>query len=288
MDRSQLAELIGTWRWEHLVDDPDLRRLESESWQFWPSPAEPGALVGRYLRQVVVQSATEPFACNGAHRYEQRATFELVARPRRGWVEIVETDYRPQPSPCDHGFRRLGGYRAHVARGRARLALDDGEQVLWQIDASLPAPPQAPWPDDAGPFAGPWRWSNVALDEQGLWRREEEQWSFMGEGAVVEPSALRDGATFSARYVRRVTVSTPDGRELSCAGAPSFGFEDRVTLEGARRDGILLLRELAIAAGEHPCLREHPIRVLDTATFEVAGTSLDLEWRGKRRQVLRR
>lgn len=291
--RDQLAvmQLLGTWRWEHVVDEPGLRRLESEVWQFWPSAGPHGdrgaTLSGRYRRQLTVTSAEEPFLCNGAPTYEQRATFELVAEARGGELEIVETGYRAQPSPCDHGFRRLGRYRVKVTRGRALLLFDEGAQVLWRVDERVPTP-QPPWPQDGGPLAGAWRWSNAALDDQGLVQEEDERWELTGDAAHLPPASLRDGATFTASYTRRVTVRSPDGAALPCAGAPAYGFEDRYLLEGKRRDGILLLRELAVAAGEHPCLRERQTRTLDTATVEVAGEHLLLEWRGKRRQLLRR
>ncbi len=288
--RDQLAvtSLLGTWRWEHVVDDPGLRRLESEEWQFWPDGGRGATLAGRYRRALVVSSSGDPFLCNGASRYEQRATFELVARAQGGELEIIETGYQAQPSPCDHGFRKLGRYRVKVTRGRALLLFEEGAQVLWRVEAQAPAPPLQPWPQDGGALAGAWRWSNVALDDQGLVQEEEERWELTGDAALLPPASLRDGDTFTASYTRRVTVRSPDGAELPCAGASAYGFEDRYVLEGKRRDGILLLRELAVAAGQHPCLRERQTRVLDTATVEVEGEHLVLEWRGKRRQLLRR
>lgn len=291
--REQLAvtQLLGTWRWEHVVDEPGLRRVESEQWQFWPErgpdAGRTATLAGRYRRQLAVTSADEPFLCNGAQRYEQRATFELLARAHGDELEILETGYQAQPSPCDHGFRRLGRYQVKVTRGRALLLFEEGAQVLWRVDERVPTP-APPWPQDGGPLAGAWRWSNAALDDQGLLQEEDERWELTGDAAHSPPGSLRDGATFTASYTRRVTVRSPDGAELPCAGASAYGFEDRYVLEGKRRDGILFLRELAVAPGQHPCLRERQTRVLDTATVGVDGEHLVLEWRGKRRQLLRR
>lgn len=287
-DHLAVMALLGTWRWEHVVDEPELRRLESEEWQFWPDDGRGATLLGRYRRALVVTSSGDPFLCNGAARYEQRATFELVARSQGGELEIAETGYQAQPSPCDHGFRKLGRYRVKVTRGRALLLFEDGAQVLWRVDEQVPSVPLSPWPRDGGALAGAWRWSNAALDDQGLVQEEDERWELTGDAAHLAPTSLRDGATFSASYTRRVTVRSPDGAELPCAGGSAYGFEDRYVLEGKRRDGILLLRELAVAAGQHPCLRERQTRVLDTATVEVEGEHLVLEWRGKRRQLLRR
>lgn len=287
-DHLAVLGLVGTWRWAHVVDDPGLRRLEREIWQFWPTAAPGAELAGRYLREVTVRSATEPFECNQARTYQQRATFELLAVAHGGALEIVETGYQAQPSPCDHGFRRLGRYRVELRRGRAHLQFEDGEQTLWRVDDQVPSPPAPPWPTESPPFAGAWRWQNRDRDDQGLWQLEEERWDLGGPAALTPPAQLRDGATFGAIYTRRVTVESPDGAPLPCAAGPRYGYEDRYLLEGQRRDGILLLRETAVAAGEHPCLRDRAVRTLETATLEIIGEELVLEWRGKRRQVLRR
>ena len=259
-DHLAAVSLIGTWRWAHVVDDPGLRRLETETWQFWPVANPDAVLRGRYLREVEVSSAAEPFVCNQARRYRQRASFELEVVAHDGVLEIIETDYLAMPSPCDHGFRRLERYRAHVRRGRAALEFPQGRQTLWQIDEAVPSPPAPPWPHATAPLAGTWRWSNRARDEQGLWQTETEHWEFSGDGALTSPAELRDGATFAAIYARRVTVESPEGADLACAAAPRYGFEDRYLVEGKRRDGIIVLRETAVAAAEHPCLRGRSVR----------------------------
>jgi hypothetical protein len=51
---------------------------------------------------------------------------------------------------------------------------------------------------------------------------------------------------------------------------------------------VLAIRETAVSAGDHACLRARRARSLDSATLEVRGDFLVLEWRGKRRQVLHR
>ena len=289
--------LAGTWEWAHVVDEPGARRLERETWK-WRHDSGPGTLRGQYLREVTVRSATLPFACNQAMEYRQRAWFEVRARalprvrgqgdarnPDRADLEIVEVSYRHEPSPCDHGFRKLGRYRVFVDRGRAALVFPEGRQTLWRTSAQGgPMPP--PWEETPPSLGGAWRWTSEGLDEQGMSRREEERW----ELSLVDPPlpAAEHAKVFDGIYVRRVVISSPDGAVIACAGAPSYGFEDRYVVDGKRRGALIAVRETAVSAGAHPCVRDRADRALDSATLEPMGDALVLDWRGKRRQILSR
>ncbi len=322
--------LSGTWEWAHVVDDPGLRRLEREVWR-WQPATTPGVLRGAYLREVTVRSATLPFSCNQARQYQQRAWFEVEARivpprpPRpppppaaaatagaaepdeataaEGELEIVEKSYRAEPSPCDHGFRKLGRYRAFAHGGHVVLHFPEGRQTLWRTAAAEAtaahpaAAPRPPWERAPAPLGGAWRWSSRSTDEQGLVRREEERWELAVTSAFTPCVSCGFGAfallaehavLFDGVYTRRVTVESADGAELPCAGAAAYGFEDRFVVEGRRRGALIALRETAVAAAPHPCLQDRDERSLDSATLEQLGDHLLLDWRGKRRQVLHR
>lgn len=289
----------GTWQWAHLVDEPSGRRLEREEWRWIPG-ARPGVVHGHYLREVTVRTAGEPFACNQDRVYTQRAWYEVEARavkepgkPARH-IEIVETAYRTEPSPCDHGFRKLGRYLATVRGDRAVLIFPEGRQTLWRTDATG-GPLPVPWETAPAPLSGAWRWESQSLDEQGHLRREDERWELAltdasfdrgleaGLAAAAEHTKIFDGV-----YTRTVTVQSRDGSLIPCAGAPSYGFEDRYVVTGKRRGPLIAVKETASAAGQHPCLRDRPRRDLDSATLELEGAHLVLDWRGKRRQVLHR
>jgi hypothetical protein len=310
--------LRGTWQWAHLVEEPGLRRLERETWSWHPTRGAhaPGVLRGSYLREVTVRSSLLPFACNQDQQYTQRAWYEVEAHPvppsarrRRGEpapgeappeppgdLELVELSYRTEPSPCDHGFRKLGRYRAFSSEGRLLLRFPEGQQTLWRTsDERGPARP--PWEQRPARLGGSWQWRSVSTDEQGLVRREEEHWELAVAAAFVPCLGCGFGAfaplaehakLFDGIYTRRVTVESADGAAIPCAGAAAYGFEDRFILEGRRHGPVIALRETAVAAAPHPCLRARDERSLDSATLEQQGEHLVLDWRGKRRQVLHR
>ena len=85
-----------------------------------------------------------------------------------------------------------------------------------------------------------------------------------------------------------MTVRSPDGKNLACAKAPSWSFDEAYVLRGQREEEHWHFYELAVEAGGHPCLGPTPKRTTDEATAEQIGDYLVLEWRGKRRQILYR
>jgi hypothetical protein len=273
-----LTDLIGGWRWQLRTSEAGTTRVETETWRFRPAPGMPSQLVGRYLREVEVRSDDRvPFACNQRPWYRQRAMFDVTVEATATAFAVRETVYQAEPSPCDHGFRHLGGYTGELAGNRFRLSWDDGRQTLWQTDDALADLPGSPWP--ALPqIAGPWRWDATSYDAAGDLHDESEWWE------LTRRSATRIDGT----YRRRVTVRSPDGTAITCAGAPAWSFDDAYVIEGQREDEHWHFYERAVDAADHPCLQATPRRNLDEATAEQIGDHLVLEWRGKRRQVLYR
>jgi hypothetical protein len=275
------AKLAGDWRWILRTDEAGTSRVETEDWHLAPSPSAPLQLVGRYVRTVEVRSLDRvPFRCNERPWYRQRAVYDVSVALGSGAnrFDISETGYATEPSPCDHGFRHVGAYRATLTGDRLALAWDGGAQTLWKTDSEQrPLPPQ-PWPARFE-LAGPWRWDATSYDADGNLRDESEWW---------ELTRRSDAGVIDATYRRRVTTRSPDGSPIACAGAPSWAFDDVYVLQGEREEDHWHFRELAVEPGDHPCLRATPKRILDEATAEQIGDFLVLEWRGKRRQVLYR
>jgi hypothetical protein len=273
-----LADLIGGWRWMLHTSDAGTTRVESETWRFRPAPGVPTQLVGRYLREVEVRADDRvPFACNQRPWYRQRAVYDIALQTTATGFAIRETDYRTEPSPCDHGFRHLGGYAGDAAGERFTLSWDGGSQTLWQTDADLTELPGTPWP--ALPVVtGPWRWDATSYDDAGNLRDESEWWEI----------TRRSETELDITYRRRVTVRSPDGAIIACAGGPQWSFDDAYLLDGEREEEHWHFHERAADPGDHPCLQATPRRSLDEATAEQLGDYLVLEWRGKRHQVLYR
>jgi hypothetical protein len=274
-----ITDLIGGWHWVLRTREAGTTRVETETWRFRPAAGDPSQLSGRYVREVEIRSDDRvPFGCNQRPWYRQRALFEVaVGRNPVGGFTVRETNYQTEPSPCDRGFRRLAAYTATGDGERFTLSWDGGNQTLSQSDGELAELPVSPWPD-APVLAGPWRWDATSYGDAGDLRDEAEWWEITQRGADQ----------LDATYRRRVTVRSPDGADLACAGAPSWSFDDAYVLDGEREAGHWHLRERAADPGDHPCLRATPRRSLDEATAEQIGDYLVLEWRGKRRQVLYR
>ncbi|HEY0195261.1 MAG TPA: hypothetical protein VGC42_29300 [Kofleriaceae bacterium] len=273
-----LTDLVGTWRWTLRTQEGGTTRIEAETWRFRPVDGAPNRLVGRYVREVEVRSDDRvPFGCNQRPWYRQRATFELAVEPTRNGFAVRETDYRAEPGPCDHGFRKIGAYTGTLDGNRLQLHWDGGVERLWHVDAAVAELPAPPWPAEP-PLAGPWRWDATSYDDAGNLRDESEWWELTRRGAD----------RLDATYRRRVTVRSPDGANIACAGAPSWTFDDGYVLDGQREEEHWHFYERAADPGSHPCLAPTPKRSLDEATAEQIGDYLILEWRGKRHQVLYR
>ena len=274
-----LSDLVGGWRWLLRTSEAGTTRVESETWRFRPTPGAPTELSGRYLREVEVRSDDRvPFACNQRPWYRQRAIYDVTVEPTPGGFALRETDYHTEPSPCDHGFRRLGRYAGrrrrralHAALGRRR------PDRCGRSTATSPSCRPSPWPSSPE-VTGPWRWDATSYDDAGELRDESEWWEI----------TRRDDTRLDISYRRRVTVRSPDGAAIACAGGPSWSFDDAYLLDGEREEEHWHFHERAYSPGEHPCLRAYPRRSLDEATAEQLGDYLVLEWRGKRRQVLYR
>lgn len=275
-----LAEVIGTWRWLLRTTSDGTTRIEDEEWRFRPG-SSPTQLLGRYVRTVEVRSDDGvPFQCNQRPWYRQRAVFDVTVEPRPdkgGGFSIAETEFRTEPSPCDHDFRHLGTYAAELVGDQLLLAWDGGTQSLLHIDSASPELAEDPWPSVSTPY-GSWRWNASSFDDEGAIHDETEWWEI----------TRRSATQLDGTYRRRVTVRSPDGRDLACANAPSWTFDDAFLFDGQREEEHWHLYERAVDPGDHPCLRTTPRRALDEATAEQRGDSLVLEWRGKRRQVLYR
>ena len=274
-----LADVVGTWRWLLRTQSEGTTRIEDEEWRFKPG-AKPTQLVGRYVRSVEVRSDDRvPFQCNQRTWYRQRAVFDVTVdiRPGATGYSITESEYRAEPSPCDHGFRHVGAYTAQITGDHLQLAWDGGQQALLHIDRAVPELAEDPWPL-APPLVGAWRWDAISYDDEGNIHDESEWWEL----------SRRSETQIDGTYRRRVTVRSPDGRNLACANAPSYSFDDAFVFDGQREEEHWHFYERAVDPGDHPCVRLTPRRALDEATAEQRGDSLVLEWRGKRRQVLYR
>ncbi len=280
-----MAQLVGGWRWMHRTSEAGTTRVEDESWRFRPMPGVPTQLVGRYVRTVDVRSDDRrPFQCNQRPSYRQRAVFDVRVELTRTGFAVRESEYRAEPSPCDHGFRKVSDYAATLAGQRLTLRWAGGSQTLWRTDddgapagAAPGELPPEPWP--ATPkVEGTWRWGLTSFDDEGNVHDESEWWQI----------TRRTETQLDATYRRRVTVRSADGKPLACAGAPSWTFDDAYVLDGQREEEHWHFYERASEPGDHPCLRITPRRNLDEATAEQLGDYLVFEWRGKRRQVLYR
>lgn len=272
-----LTDLVGGWRWLHRTTEAGTTRIETENWRFVKTDS-PSKLAGRYVRSVEVRSDDHtPFQCNQRPWYRQRAVFDVDVEMTATGFTIKETGYRAEPSPCDHGFRKVGDYTAELTGDRLTLKFPGGKQTLIQIDEDRRDLPGEPWPG-VPTLAGPWRWSAVSYDDDHNLRTEYEWWEI----------TKRTDTTVDATYRRRVIVTSGDGKPIACANATTWQFDDAYVLDGVREEEHWHFHELAVEPGDHPCLQATPKRNLDEATAEQLGDYLVLEWRGKRRQILYR
>jgi len=273
-----LRDLVGDWRWLYHADEAGTSRVEDERWRFERDPGNANRLLGRYLRSVEVRALDrEPFHCNQRPWYRQRALYDVTAELDGDQFVIRETGYTTEPSPCDHGFRHMADYRATPRGDQLALSWGDGSQTLWQIDDAAAPLPEAPWPQSYTP-EGAWQWDASSYDADGNIHDEHEWWEITRRGDT----------RLDATYRRRVTVRSPDGKVIPCAGAASWSFDDAYVLDGQKEEEHWHLWERAVSPGDHPCLRATPRRTLDEATAEQIGAFFVMEWRGKRREILYR
>jgi|MudIll2142460700_1097286.scaffolds.fasta_scaffold02831_3 hypothetical protein len=272
-----LVDLVGGWRWMLRTTEVGTTRVEDERWRFRPVPNVPSKLVGRYVRDVEVRSDDRIiFQCNQRPWYRQRAVFDVEVDITKAGFAVRETEYHAEPSPCDHGFRKVGAYTAELAGERLDLRWPDGVQTLWRVDDDPGELPADPW--SAAKIEGSWRWDMTSFDDEGNVHDESEWWQI----------TRRTETQLDLTYRRRVVVRSPDGKPIACAGTPSWSFDDAYVLDGQREEEHWHFYERATEPGDHPCLRVTPRRNLDEATAEQLGDYIVLEWRGKRRQVLYR
>lgn len=274
-----LMDIVGGWQWIHRATEQGTSRIEKETWRFRPTVINGvSRLAGRYIRDVEVRSDDRvPFQCNQRPWYRQRAVFDVVVELAPAGFVVRETEYRAEPSPCDHGFRHMADYEAELGGQRLWLRWGTGVQTLWRVDDELAELPEDPWPSTPE-ITGAWRWDMTSFDDEGNVHDESEWWHV----------TRKDETHLHATYRRRVTVRSPDGSTITCAGAPSWTFDDAYILDARREEEHWRFYEVASEPGDHPCLRVTPRRSLDEATAEQLGDYLILEWRGKRRQVLHR
>lgn len=274
-----ILDVVGDWRWIYRTEEAGTSRVEDETWRLRPDPGGPSHLVGRYLRTVEVRSTDgSVFQCNQRPWYRQRAVFDVTIDLEGQGLAIRETSYDAEDSPCDHGFRHLGSYRGEPKGNRLVLHWDGGTQTLWQVDNAAAELADSPWKNKPRDPTGPWRWQMSSFDDDGNIRDEAEWWEI----------TRRTDTRLDATYRRRVTVRQPEGKNISCANAPSWSYDDAYILEGQKEEEHWHFYEVAVEPGDHPCTRVTPKRTTDEATAEQIGDYFVLEWRGKRRQILYR
>jgi hypothetical protein len=277
VDRIAPASLVGEWHWIHHTDEAGTRRVEEERWQFVAPAAS--TITGRYVREVVVTSTGDtPFECNQSTSYTQRAAFDVVVETAAGGPIVRETAYRVEPSPCDHGFRKLATYRATVGDTTATLRWDSGEATLLRTGPAPAALAEPAWPGDNPRADGAWTWRATWTEARGPVIHGEEDW----ELDVAETGAI------TGTVNRRIETRDPSGATIACAGADRWVLGERIAIDGSRDGDTFRLFEVGVEVVPHPCIARAGSRVHDAATATLIGDHLVIEWRGKRRQVLRR
>lgn len=320
---ARVHEIIGTWRSINHSTRDGARIIEDERWEF-PRGAPATA---RYQRIVTVSSLSgAPFACNQRPQYQLITNFELSVDRSAAPLVARETSYEALPSPCDHGLRQLGSY-AVFNQGGHLVALHGGQQQTLWPSTTPPRPAPVPslagvWTrtlvsEDT---------SGATYTEHELWRFAPGKFESADTATTPEPDTtppqapaapapsapvpaapgapaetpppapqlaandpLAAPVALRADYRRDVIVDLPAGTSRPCAAGASYHTTEWVQL-GPRRApaaNIYGLRETAVSVIPHPCDGEDA-RALDELTLQQFGDELVLEWRGKRRTVLRR
>lgn len=285
----------GHWRWTMVSEESGVRRIEVERWHIEPAGR---ALAGTLARTVTVLSTDGvPFTCNQALAYRLEAVYRLEGHRDAEGFSLAEAGYHTLPSPCDDGQRARLAYRGRRVADTLALTWEGGSQTLQRVPGpagpaaahatsddrpGVQASPASPMGSPAGAsapaLAGSWRWqSRETRPDTG------EVWIEIEDWALEEDPAGQIAGTMT----QIVTVFDRDGRVFGCSGDTFYRYRDRYTLAGQRRGDALEVREVAVAAEDHPCVRGAS-RHLDTATGAIVGEHVVLTWRGQRRQVLHR
>ena len=219
-----------------------------------------------------------PFGCDQQPRYRQRAQFDVVvtADADASAFTVHETAVRTEPSPCDHGFRHLGDYRAALSGRRMVLTFDDGgrpgTETLHQVDDLVGPLPEPPWPARYD-LAGPWRWQSTVVDTDGNYRDETEWWEVPATPRLTRPTG--GASPCAARTAHRWRARTRRaGRSTTRTCWPA----------SARRSTGTSTNSRSTPATTRACARRRG--GIDQGTAEQIGDYVVIEWRGKRRQVL--
>jgi hypothetical protein len=234
----------------------------------------------------VFTSSGEPFACNQSQRYVQRSQVELrasAASEATGGaavpIAIVETAYRAEVSPCDHGFRNLGSYQAQVGPASAVLRFAGGTQTLLRAGTTPRELEDARWPGDAPTLVGDWTWRGTMTSATER-RTQQERWTL----------AVATDGTVAGTTNRSIEIRDAAGAGLACAGGVPLRIDEAVTLSGQPDEDRTLLREVdavvTTSPEGHTCDAMAGARSSDSAYAELFGDAIVLMWRGKRRQVL--
>ena len=277
-DLPDTARIAGGWRWTHVSEADGVRRVEIEDWALRPAGRRGGviALVGAYRREVFLLSLDgTPFRCNQDLTIALRSGYELRGEldGDGGWLE--ETAAAAEPSPCAGPRRATTRYQIAARPGRLDLTWPGGRQVLRRPPAGAIA--ARPVTRASPALSGTWRWTNRHVSPRGEVRVERETWRLEEQ----------PGGEVRGSYRREVTRFAEDGPLAGCGGAAVATRTDEYELRGWRRGDEVLLSETAAAPGPAVCGAE-PGRHLDHAGGTVYPGALELTWRGRNRQVLRR
>jgi hypothetical protein len=268
VDLEETDWLTGRWRWTHASDEAGVRRVEIEDWTI---AAKAGGVTGSYRRQVVFMAGDGlPFRCSQSPIYALATSYQLRGREDGGlWLD--EVSYQVEPSPCEGGHRGVTRYRvAPGPAGTLELTWAGGRQRLRRSERPAiagTAPTRA---------AGEWRWSNRSESARGEVRVEVERWKL-----DEKPDGLVEGS-----YRRQVTVFAEDGRLFPCTRDGFYEYVDRFAVRGWRDGAELQLVEVRATPAASPC--QDSSRHLDSAVGRFYGDSIELDWRGRNRQVLSR
>ncbi len=229
-------------------------------------------LRGHYDRVVTFLSLDGvPFECSQSLSYRLVTRYQVTGTVDSRHFHVAETDYTVTPSPCEGGYRHMGEYVGTLERDELRLEWDGGRQTLTRApEPNLPANHQPT-------VAGAWRWRNRSPGHDQTIRVESEEWE------------LREakGGALTGTYLRTVTVFDPDGSVFSCNGNTYYRYRDRYSVRGTRSGRRLMLSEVDVEPDKNPCL-PYTERHLDAATGRVDDGFMQLQWRGRHRQVLHR